>query len=216
MASTWTKKLRNLFNQPPFLVVKDVLNKIPGHPVEVASFFVLDLFDTPAKALPDCGTVRAGTVADVPGMCRLENKKEIFLKRLAEGESCAVAIRDAAVVGYIWFSDKLHHTEQRYNYRLEIPEDSIYSYDCYIQREYRLRGIWVLFQRYMLDEAGRLGRKKIITMVDYGNNASLKAHLRYGYVIKNKVFWVRCFSAGCFMSRSPAQRCTAVSPLKAR
>lgn len=201
MSSTWLGKIKNLLHQPPFLILKDVLDKIPGCPVRVSWFMVLELPGSDVKTLRECGTVRAGTVADVPGMCLLENKHELFLNRFAEGESCVVAVRDDAVVGYLWFSGKAFHREQRYNYRLEIPQDSIYSYDCFIHRDFRLRGIWVLFQKYMLEQATRLGRKNIIAMIDYGNDASVKTHLRFGYLIKRNIFWVRCFCTDYFLSR---------------
>ncbi|WP_224981929.1 GNAT family N-acetyltransferase [Geomonas agri] len=215
MISAWLQKLRNLFKQPPLLILKDVLDKVPGQPLRISSFLVLDLSENPSKPLREYGTVRAGTPADVPGMCLLENKQELFLDRFDKGESCLIALNDREVVGYIWFSDKHSHMEQRYNYRLDIPEDSIYSYDCFIHQAYRLRGIWVLFQKRLFERAKMLGRKRIITMVDYANTASLKTHLRYGYAIRRNVLWIRCFTSDHFLACSPAQRRDVMFPFQA-
>ena len=66
----------------------------------------------------------------------------------------------------------------------------LYAYDGLIEREYRLRGIWVLFQKYLLDQLTARHRRRIITMVDYGNDNSLRTHLRFGYVRARDVHFV--------------------------
>lgn len=201
-SSSWGKRIKNLVKQPPFLIVKDLLNRIPGRPFRIARFFLLSLSAPATIAVRGFGVVREGTHADVAGMCLLEDKRELFNNRFNEGESCVVAVHAGLIVGYEWFSDKAFHLEERFKYRLEIPKDSIYAYDAFIKREYRLRGIWVLFQKYILDQLRILGRKRIITMVDYGNDASLKAHLRFGYVKTRAVQYVRILNKIFFSEKT--------------
>lgn len=212
-SSSWIKRIKNLVNQPPFLIVQDLLNRIPGHPFQVTRFFLLSLSDPAENAMRGFGSVREGTPADVAGMRLLEDKEALFCRRFEEGEFCVVAVHDGRIVGYVWFSDKAFHLEERFKYRLEIPEDSIYAYDGFIKREYRLRGIWVLFQKYMLDQLRILGRKRIIAMVDYGNDASLKTHLRFGYVKTRDVHHVRFLDKNFF---SEKLICRDVSTLERR
>lgn len=181
-SSSWSERIRNLVKQPPFFIVQKLLNRIPGRPLSVSRFFLLSLSDPATTAVRGFGTVREGTPDDVAGMCQLENKREIFTTRFKAGEYCVVAVHDTRIIGYEWFSDKAFHLEDRFRYRLEIPQDALYAYDGFIKREYRLRGIWVLFQKYMLEQLRIRGRNRIITMVDYGNDNSLKTHLRFGYV----------------------------------
>jgi len=199
--SIWIRKFRNLINQHPFLIVQDLLNKIPGRPFQVSRFFLLSLSETSVQAMRGYGAVRPGTLADVPGMCMLENKKELFTRRFMEGESCVVAVYDGTILGYIWFSDKPWHREERFDYFIEIPEDSLYSFDCFIKYEYRLRGIWVLFQKHLLEQVRKVARKKVITLVDFGNDPSLKAHLRFGYVLTRRVSWAKLFFRNYFRER---------------
>lgn len=149
VCSSWVGKFKNLVNQPPFLIVLDLLNKIPGRSLRLALFFLLDLAKPLARNARGFAKVREGTLADVGGMHLLENKEELFFQRLKEGEFCVVAVHDSRIVGYMWFSDKAFHVEDRFKYRLTILEDPIYAYDGFIKREYRLRGIWVLFQEYV-------------------------------------------------------------------
>lgn len=204
----WVGRIRNVVKQPPFLIVQGLLNRVPGRPFRVARFFLLSLSEPATSIARGFGSVREGTVADVAGMCLLEDKEKVFCTRFEDGELCVVAVHDGRIIGYEWFSDKAFHLEGRYKYRIEIPEDSIYAYDGFIQREYRLRGIWVLFQKYLLDQLQLLRRKRIIAMVDHGNDASLKAHLRFGYVVLKEVFYCRVFSRDSFTEKVFGKGCS--------
>jgi len=200
-SSSWVERIRNLVKQPPFLIVQDLLNRIPGRPLGVARFFLLSLSGPPENTVRGFGAVREGTPDDVAGMCQLENKREIFTTRFKEGEYCVVAVHDTRIIGYEWFSDKAIHMEDRFRYRLEIPEDTLYAYDGFVKREYRLRGIWVLFQKYMLEQLRTLGRQKILTMVDFDNDNSLRTHLRFGYVKTRDVHHVRFLNRRFFREK---------------
>ena len=201
MFSSWAKKLKNFINQPSFFTVQILLTKIPGRPLQIARFFVLEFPGTTAKTMRSSVNVRKGELTDIEGMCLLENKEDLFRKRFAQGELSVVAVHDGEVVGYEWFSTKPMHVEERFNYQLEIPEDTIFAFDALIKREYRLRGIWLLFQKFKLETGNALGRQKIMTMVDYGNNPSLKAHLRFGYRVIRNVLRVRVFSKNYFLEK---------------
>jgi GNAT superfamily N-acetyltransferase len=206
-ASNLISRIGILFRQPPLLILQNMLSIIPSQPLQVARFFLLSLSETPGNYMRGFGEVREGTTADVEAMRLLEDKKNLFIRRFEEGEFCVVAVHEGQLVGYEWFSDKEFHYEDRFKYRLEIPADTLYAYDGFIKREYRLRGIWVLFQSYILERLKLVGRKKIITMVDYGNDASLKAHLRFGFIINKDVCFVRLFSRRIFNEKTIAPEC---------
>ena len=193
-SSSLIRKFRNLINQPPFLIFMDLLSIIPGRPFQLSKFFVLELSEPSVTTINGIGAVRKGTMNDVSEMCTLENKRDVFINRFHAGEFCAVAVYDNEIIGYEWFSDKAMHLEDRLKYRLQIPEDSIYAYDAFIRPKNRRGGTWSLITEYMRDQARGLGRRNIISMVDYGNDRSLKAHLHFGYVIIREVLCVRLFS----------------------
>ena len=136
-------------------------------------------------------------------MCILENKDPgLFKKRFKSGDSCVVAINEAQmIVGYEWFSYKGVHVEERLGYHVTIPQDSVYVFDCFIKPEFRSRGIWVLFKKYIQEQAGELGRERITTMIYQGNDVSLKAHLRYGFIISRSVTCIRVIHKWIFREK---------------
>lgn len=191
--SKWGEKFKKFIHKPPFLMAQALMDKIPGRPIQIAKLIILELPEAPAKNMRGFGRIRRAEPKDIPEMCLLENKEELFRKRFASGEHCFVAVDGEEIVGYEWFSTKPFHVEERFNYALEIPSNAIYAFDTLIKPEYRLRGIWMLFQKFTLETGLRMGRQKIRVFVDYGNNPSLKAHLRFGYVIVSQVLVVRGF-----------------------
>ena len=207
-SSRLIKKLQNHIKQPPYFIIQALLNRIPYRPLQVAKFFVLDLEKLNLKTIRGLGVVREGSPADVPGMCILENKDEsVFLKRFNEGEFCSVAILDGVVIGYVWFSDKPFHLEERFRYRLFVPDDAVYAYDGFISRENRLAGTWPLLMKHLLDRAQMLGRRKLVAMIDYGNDPSLKAHLRFGFNVYRQVLWIRVLKQDYFCEKNIAPGC---------
>jgi GNAT superfamily N-acetyltransferase len=192
--SIWGNKINKFIYKPPLLIAQALIDRIPGHPFQIAKLFILELPEAPAKNMRGFGGVREAEPKDIPGMCLLENNKEkLFRKRFAAGDRCVVAVDGEQIVGYQWFSAAPLHVEERFNYKFEIPNDTIYSFDALIKPEYRLRGIWMLLQKFILKAGLCMGRKKIRVFVDYGNNSSLNTHLRFGYTIVSQVLVVRGF-----------------------
>lgn len=194
------QKVKRLFRQPFFFTAKSVLEKIPGIRIQLARFYVLQLSTPKGIKMRGFGVIRQGTPGDVVELSRLENKPyEVFSRRFKEGDFCLVA-EDAEkkIIGYAWYTLKYFHTEERFNYRLTIPQDAIYGYDGFIDTRYRLRGTWVLFQKRLLEEAREASRMNLVTCIDYGNSPSIKAHLRFGYApIKDVLIFSimgKCFS----------------------
>ena len=184
-----------MFHRHPLEIVMVVMNKIPRRPIQLNRTLVLSLKKQPVTKLRGFGIVRAGTPSDIPGMCTIENKEsDLFLRRFNKKDHCVVAMDyNSRIIGYCWFTDKQVHVEELSGFRLDIHPNALYAYDAVIKSEYRTRGIWVLFQKFMIEQARELGRYSIITMVDFNNEASLKAHLRFGYVISRDIISLRIF-----------------------
>ena len=201
--SSLFQKIKKLLKERPFFVLQRVLNIIPFTPFQVACFFQLKLEKFPSKRLRGFGSIREGTLGDVDAMSSLENKeKQIFIDRINNGEYCVVAIYNNEIVGYEWFSDKTNHLESRFQYDLIIPSDSIYAYDAFILPKYRLRGIWLLFKKFIFEKMKQIDRETVITMVDYGNDSSLKTHVRFGFAVYKKVFFLKIFKKSFFKEQS--------------
>jgi len=192
MTSSLVDRVGRFLRQPSFVVITRLADSMPGRPVQIARFFELRL-DTPRiRSVRASCTLRAGVPADGEAMSRLESKPvSVFDRRFAEGEKCAVALDGDEIVGYAWFSDQPGHVEARFRYDVPIPEDAIYGYDAFIKPEYRLRGVWLQLQKYLWEAAHEMGRRSVLTLVDYGNDASLKSHLRLGYRVVRIVTFIR-------------------------
>lgn len=192
-------KIKNEAKQSPVLILKDILNKIPGRPIQTSKFLLLELFEPIPKIIRGIGVVREGVRADIAAMCMLQSKEAVFSRRFSEGEFCTVAVYEDQIIGYVWYSDKELHLEDRFKYRLNIPDDAIYGYDGFIKREYRLGGTWPVLMGFILDKTRSLGRKKVIVMIDYGNDQSLNAHLRFGFKVYMDVIWIKFFARNFYL-----------------
>ncbi len=187
-------KIKNFINKPLFFEIQSILNIIPFKPFRVSRSFMLLLDHVPdVRCSRGVRTVRMATIDDVPALCMLENKPEIYKLWFERGEHCVVAIDNNSIVGVEWFSSAKWHVEENSGYKIVIPFDSIYSFSAFIKEEYRIRGIWIQFKIFIQNWMDQQGREKIITMIDYGNNHSLKTHVRFGFTIVKDVFTIGIF-----------------------
>lgn len=142
--------------------------------------------------------IRAGIPIDIERMAECRNFPERLPERFATREHCVVGMTGEKVIGYQWFCDKSSSVEERYGYRVEIPSDAVYGYDAFVLSSYRRLGVWTRFHaQYLQSLLAKLGRKRVIVMVDQNNGASMKAHLHLGYTLYRKVYifmvFGRCF-----------------------
>lgn len=191
---------RNL-KSPPIVILQNILGKIPGEPVNVSRFYLVQFHNMPQRrSLPSRGRghVRAARPEDAYEMGQFENKHEISLRRFAEKEHGAVAIVDGKIVAYEWLSDKPFHIEERHLYKINIPPNAFYAYDAYILPEYRMSGIWLKLKLYSFDLMGKLGRDTVISFINQENRLSMNTHLRFGFVPFRRVYGARFFRKAIF------------------
>ena len=162
-------------------------------------------------------TVKSATTRDLKAMADCEETAKLFAERLANREHCVVATADNRIVGYEWYCDAPFHAEERYSYKLQIPPDTLYAYDAFVQPEYRRLGVWTLFHvvylRYLML---RLRKSRIIAMVDHDNKASIEAHSKFGYRIYAKVFVLKIFGKSFCVTRPAKTGKTADRPIEPR
>ena len=168
--------------------------------------YVADNYDR--ASIPDQGiVVRAGTLADVPGMSECRNFPERLPERFAAQEHCVVATIGNRVVGYQWFCDKASRIEERYGYTVNIPSDAIYGYDAFVLPEYRRARVWKSFHTlYLGNLLTQLRRRRVIVMVDEGNSVSMSAHLRVGYRLYGKIYVAKLFGKSVCVSQAVGKR----------
>ena len=196
------QKLINFIKKPLFIELQSILNLVPFRPLRVSRSFMLILHSVPEKKCKrGVKIIRMGTSEDIPSLCSLEDKPEIYKRWFDRGEHCVVAIDNDLIVGVEWFSSANFYKEENSGYVITIPQDSIYSFSAFIKENYRIRGIWIQFKIFIHEWMKAKGRKKIVTLIDYGNNHSLRTHVRFGFVIIKDIFTVSFFGFNFFFQK---------------
>jgi hypothetical protein len=205
-SSPLVARTRRVLGRPFLVNLRALLERIPFKPLELNCVYLLDYQGRPPQHAPllrGPATVRAATLTDLEGLTGCQQRRREFLHRFQANDSCAVAVVDHRIVAFQWYCVKPRYEEERYQYRLEVPADSIYEYDVFILPEFRLGGIWFKFHcLYLAELMDRLGRTRLIGMIDYGNRLSMNTHLRFGFQIFRRVVIIRIFGKSFFFERS--------------
>lgn len=168
-----------------------VLRHLPGRFVYVDHLCLLR-FDGLPLPLPPPALQRAR--GDIPAMAACQGKPEaLFERRFAVGNRAVVALVGGNIVGYEWYCVDPVYDEDTYKFRIEIPPHGIYAFDAYIRPEYRLRGVWIWFKKYLAELMGEHSWTSVVAFVDFNNAMSLNTHLRYGFVPYRGVWVIRVF-----------------------
>ena len=204
--SRFLTRVRQVRRRPLLVNLRNLLERIPFKPLEINCLYFLEYSTVPpqhANFLRGRVEVRAATVEDMDGLTACKPIPRVFLQRFKANDMCAVAVLDGRIIGYQWICTKPVYVEERYAYGIDVPPDTIYTYDIYIVPEHRLAGIWFKFHSlYLREMMQRLHRQKIIGMVDYGNRLAMKTHLRFGFKLFRRVFIIKVFHKSLFITRS--------------
>ncbi len=171
-----------------FVSVRRVIDRISLHLVRLFGFYVLE-FDhvpvLPAAARLFGFTVASGTKENITALLSCWPQLSIveLEARFSCGDHCALVRFKDQVVGYEWACLDSVHVEARYHVALPIPSDAIYLYDCFVQPEYRKRGVWLVLRAYWAEFMKQASRSRVFSIVDIGNDLSLNTHLHFGYKV---------------------------------
>jgi hypothetical protein len=180
----WKRAVAVVRRTPPLLLVQSVLRRVPFKPIDIGKlcFLRLDRIPSvPAGMIRGAAAVRTATPDDLPALVRLQDKAQTFRERFNRGDRCVIATVGAMVVGYEWFADGGAHLESTWGFLIAIPRDFVYAYDAYIDPAHRNTGVWLRFKQHLSQWMTATGKRGVLTFVDYGNWASLRTHLRFGF-----------------------------------
>jgi hypothetical protein len=200
------------------LLILRGIKRIPFKSLDINGLYFMEYAGIPPAAANlerSRANVRSATLGDLEGLAACQDTRDAFLRRFASNDYCVVAVFDGRVVGYEWFCDKPLYVEERYSLEIAVPSDGIYAYDGFILPEHRLAGIWVKFQSvYLRELMQKLRRKKILTIIDYGNTLSMNTHLRFGFKLVRKVLIIKIFGKSFFFERPfPKSKQTLSDPV---
>jgi L-amino acid N-acyltransferase YncA len=190
----------------PLMAVQWALRQVPFAPLQlgILDFLQLDARPAvPARLLRGPGHVRLATALDLDGLAACCNKRATFAARLASAEHAVVAVMDDRIVGYEWFSARPTHTEAIHGYRIDVPEHSVYAYDAYLDPAFRNCGFWLRFKAQLAAVMESLAANRVLTFVERGNTASLRAHLRFGFTPVKSVVVLHVCGLTLFKESTP-------------
>ena len=204
--SRFFARVRQLRRRPLLVNLRSLLERIPFQPLDINCLYFLAYDSVPpphTNFLRGRVEIRRATLEDLDGLVACKAIPRVFLHRFKANDTCAVAVLDGRIIGYQWICTKPVYLEERYAYRIEVPPDTIYTYDIFIVPEHRLAGIWFKFHcLYLRETMQRLHRQKIIGMVDYGNRLAMNTHLRFGFKLFRRVFIIKVFGKSLFITRT--------------
>jgi L-amino acid N-acyltransferase YncA len=210
------KGVRKLIRLPPLAIFHKVARVVPFRPVDAGRLYFLAFDDVPRvrrAMLRGVATVREATLADIEGLTALEDKREVFEHRFADGDHCIAAVANHRIVGYESFSERSPHRETEWGYEIAIPPGAVYAYDAYIDPAYRNGGTWLRFKAHLGEWMAAHDKHQIITFVEEGNAASWNAHIRFGFRPAGVVLAVRILGMHAFRVR-PANEVSASPALE--
>jgi len=178
--------LAKLRRNSPLWFLQRILDRIAGRSLKLRLLYFFKYTGDHRSALSPRfpGEIRWGGPEDLPGIikCAGSGKDDLFRERLESGDKCIVAINERGITaGYGWLCLDSRHVEDRTDCVFEFPAGSIYAYDFYIHPRYRLTGLWVGFMQLILDSSHYNPEAGLHCFISYGNTASLKPHIRYGF-----------------------------------
>ena len=138
--------------------------------------------------IPFPGTFHEATPDDLPRLVECNPKPHRFAERFQHRDRCFVAeSKTGQIVGYEWLSEPPYHFEQKYHYRIPIPDNTFYLYDAYILPEYRISGIWLGLKAKIGEVMQSEGKQALITYISHDNHLSFRTHFRFGFQIFERV-----------------------------
>ncbi len=158
--------------------------------------------------IPFNGSFHEASPGDLPRLVQCNPKRHRFEERFRNQDRCFIAeTPSGSIVGYEWLSTPPFHYEQKYHYRITIPEGSFYLYDAFILPEYRISGVWLGLKAAIGEAMQKEGKHTLITYVSHNNHLSFRTHFRFGFRIYECVSVLTLGSMG-FTWRIPLEHST--------
>lgn len=120
---------------------------------------------------------------DSPLVGRFPRPPEVIAGRFRSGAVCLAATIDGGFAGYLWWSHGRYlEDEVRCEYRLTMPERSVWDFDVYVEPRYRLGRTLARLWAAAGEHLTQSGVGWTFSRISAFNPASLAAHARLGAV----------------------------------
>lgn len=175
----------------PGLLLLRILDRMTPGFLFSANTLVVVAEDTVAiarKAEPD-PEMRWGTPDDIDRMTAFGQTPEELRERFERGARPAIVERDGRMIAYEWLQHDSYSEDPWL--RLTLSPSDAWSYDSFVPPESRRQGLNKRTNAYLCAECARNGRTRVLGVIILTNQVAMRVHLRRGYEIVGRVFFVR-------------------------
>ncbi|HEY2434193.1 MAG TPA: GNAT family N-acetyltransferase [Vicinamibacterales bacterium] len=180
------RKFLRVVGQPPFYIAQRCVSALTRDRLRLGRHYFMALGRPPSGDAARPGLeIRLATEDDFAsaGSSSTPLTRGRWQARLAAGDECLIAADHGEIVGYNWFATRPLFEMDECRFVVGIPDSGAYSYDVYVRESHRRLGVWRLLQVHLLEAILRpRGRTILLSAIEYGNDRSVAAHLRVGYV----------------------------------
>lgn len=191
MHSAATKLIQTLRIENVVWPLKRILARVGWLPVNLNIYYFFKYAGMPDSILEHRfrGTVRWANANDVSLIANSYGRDRIdeLRRRLNESERCILAInRLGEVAGFGWVTEKNEHWESSSKCIFKIPEGTIYTYNWYIEPQYRLTGLWVGMMNFLFESGIYDADHGLMAYIAHKNFPSIRAHIRFGFELYHR------------------------------
>jgi GNAT superfamily N-acetyltransferase len=180
-----SNRLTTIYHESGFVgLLLRALNKMPGVDCVMLYYLYRINFEELVKLqVPPALRIKlVEGVDDLPNLLRIQEKTDIFSERFSLGHSAVLAYMGGTPVGYLWAQPGPTHTEQRYNFNIDIAPSELYYYDSFVLPEYRQQGVFKAMFAFLANQSALVHKFSALTaIVEIDNLRSRKAHERLGF-----------------------------------
>jgi GNAT superfamily N-acetyltransferase len=152
--------------------------------LEIGHVLSLELADLPSTLSPSVGFEYRGLTADDVRMLAADPANDLaasLATRLENGVNYCFAVFDGPrLASYSWYALDSIEPEHSLDTGLSFPKNTVYLYKAYTHPDYRGQRVHHITLHHAVRFFAQRGISRLITLVEYGNWASLLSHERFG------------------------------------
>ncbi|MDZ7336512.1 MAG: hypothetical protein ONB32_15280 [candidate division KSB1 bacterium] len=183
-----------LFVDRILLKFSDIISKTPfKFAFDYTRFYILsfNFGNKLAKRKLNCLRTRLAVANDLPRIKKIVDRGDEFQQRMTKGDICFIAESNDDIVGMEWLEIADRHVEGRIKYIFDLPPNSCWLYDGFIEKSSRFKGVWINIMGEIADFSRRKSIARAYCYISSINNISLNTHLRYGFQIIGVIIYVK-------------------------
>jgi hypothetical protein len=120
-----------------------------------------------------------------------------FAQRSESGRDfCFAAFHGSRLASYSWYAIETIEPEHSFGAGLKLPRDAVYLYKALTVPDYRGKQIHGAALSRAAEHFLQRGAAQMVAIVDFANRASMRSHIKLGFLPAGRLFWIGSRSIG--------------------